>query len=52
MGSNDETKEIDIENHTCYYFHDIFKFEDFNLDNILIDEEPYDKNFITFCTKI
>ena len=33
-----ELKEINIKNHTCYYFDDIIKVEDFNLDNILIDE--------------
>ena len=32
-----ELKEINIKNHTCYYFDDIIKVEDFNLDNILID---------------
>ena len=32
---NDELKEIDIKNRTCYYFHGIIKIEDFNLDNIL-----------------
>ena len=39
MESNDELKEIDIENCTCYYFNDIIKFEDFDLNNILIDEK-------------
>ena len=26
----------------CYYFDDITKFEDFDIDNILIDEKSYD----------
>ena len=39
-----ELKEINIKNHTCYYFDDIIKVEDFNLDNILIDEN-HTKNF-------
>ena len=39
MDSNDELKEIDIKNRTCYYFDDIIKFENFDLDNILIDEK-------------
>ena len=39
MESNDELKEIDIENCACYYFNDIIKFEDFDLNNILIDEK-------------
>ena len=36
--SNNELKEIDIKNCNCYYFDEI-KSEDFNLDNILIDEK-------------
>ena len=39
--SNDKLKEIDIKNHTCYYFHDTIKIEDFDLDNILIHEISY-----------
>ena len=31
----------DIKNCTCYYFDDIIKIEDFNLDNILIDEKSF-----------
>ena len=33
MESNYELKEINIKNCTCYYFDDINKFEDFDLDN-------------------
>ena len=33
---------MDIRNFTCYYFDDIIKFEDFDLDNISIDEESYE----------
>ena len=43
MDSNDELKEIGITNCTCYYFDDVIKIEDFNLDNILIDEKSYKK---------
>ena len=32
MESNDELKEIDIKNRTCYYFDDIIKIEDFDFD--------------------
>ena len=39
MESNDELKEINIKDHKCYYFNDIIKIKDFNLDNILIDEK-------------
>ena len=41
MDINNELKEIDIKNRTCYYFGEIIKTEDFNLDNILIDEKSY-----------
>ena len=34
-------KEIDIKNCTCYYFDDIIKIEEFDFDNILLDEKPY-----------
>ena len=30
----------------CYYFDDIIKFEDFNFDDILIDEKSYEKIFV------
>ena len=36
--SNDKLKEINIKNYMCYYFNDIIKIEDFDLENILIDE--------------
>ena len=42
MDSNDELKEIDIKNRTCYHYDDIIKNEDFNLDIILIDEKSYE----------
>ena len=42
MDSNDELKEINIKNRTCYYFDGIIKIEDLNLHNILIDEKSYE----------
>ena len=39
MDSNNELKEIDIKNRTCYYFDDIIKIEDLDLDKILKDEK-------------
>ena len=42
MDSNNEFKEIDIKNRTCYYFDDITKIEDFDLDNSSIDEKSYE----------
>ena len=47
MDSNDELTEIDIENRACYYFHDVIKIEDFDINNILIDEKPY-KNILVY----
>ena len=41
--SNDELKKIDIKNRACYYFDDIIKIEDFDFDNIIIDEKLYKK---------
>ena len=53
MESNDELKEIDIKNCTCYYFYDVIKIVDFNLNNFLIYEK-YTKIFwfIRFNTKL
>ena len=40
---NNELKKVTIKNCTCYYYDNIIKFEDFNLDNILLDEfEDFD----------
>ena len=39
MENNDELKEINNKNCTCYYFDDKINTEDFNLDNNLIDEK-------------
>ena len=43
MESNDKLQEIKIKNCTYYYFYSIIKIEDFVLDNILMDEKPYEK---------
>ena len=42
MESNDELKVIDIKDCMCYYFDDIGKVRDFDLDNILLYEELYE----------
>ena len=47
MESNYKFKEIDIKNRACYYFDDIIKIEDFDLDNILIDKKSY-KNILVY----
>ena len=36
---NNEFTKVCIKNHTCYYFNDIIKLENFDTDNILIDEK-------------
>ena len=38
---NDEFKNVHIKNRTRYYFDDIIKLEDFDIDNILIDEKSH-----------
>ena len=42
METNDKLKEIYIKNRNCYYLDDIIEFEDFNLDNFLIDKKSYE----------
>ena len=34
MESNNELKEIDIKNCTCYYFDNMMRVENFHFDNI------------------
>ena len=46
MENNDELKEIDIKNCTCYYFDDIIKIEGFDSNN-LINEKSY-KNTLVY----
>ena len=43
---NNELKIVGIKNCTCYYFDDIIKLEDFDIDNILIDEKSQENIFI------
>ena len=47
MESNDKLKETDIKNRTCYYFDGIIKIEDFDIDNILIEQKSY-KNILVY----
>ena len=39
---NNELKKVRIKNLTCYYFDEIIKFEDFDLDSIFFDEKSYE----------
>ena len=41
--------KVCIKNRMCYYFNDIIKLEDFDLDNILIDEKSH-KNILIYDT--
>ena len=44
---NNEFKKVRIKNRTCYYFDDIIKLEDFDIDNILIDKKLH-KNILIY----
>ena len=41
MESKDELKEIDINNHTCYYFDAIMRVMDIDFSDILLNEKLY-----------
>ena len=43
---NNEFKKVRIKNRTCYYFDDIIKLEDFDLDNIFIDKKSHENILI------
>ena len=45
MENNDELKEIDIKNCTCYYFDDITRVGDFGFDKIPLDEKFYENSY-------
>ena len=53
MEINDESGGND-KNCTCYYFDDTIKIEDFDFDNILLDEKSYEKKIwsMTFHTEL
>ena len=42
---NNEFRKVCIKNRTGYYFDDIIKLEDFDLNNVLIDEKSREKYF-------
>ena len=46
-------RKVHIKNNKCFYFDDINKSQDFDFDNILIDEKSHKIFwFITFYIKI
>ena len=50
--SNDELKEIDIKNCTCYYLDDIIKIEDVEFGKILLDEKSYEIILIYYINSL
>ena len=45
MESNNELKEINVKNRTCYYFGDKMRVGDFDFNNILLDKKSHEKPF-------
>ena len=43
---NNKLKKVNIKNRTSYYFNDIVKLEEFDLNSILIDEKAHKNIFI------
>ena len=43
---NNKFKRVRIKNRTCYYFDEINELEDFDIDNILIDEKSHENILI------
>ena len=43
---HNELKKNRIKNRTCYYFDDITKIEDFDIDNIFRDKKSHENNLI------
>ena len=43
---NNEFEKVCIKNRSCYYFDNIIKLEDFDTENILIDEKSYENILI------
>ena len=41
-------KDINIKNHTYYYFDDVINIKDFDPSNIKIDEQSYENIFIYY----
>ena len=41
-----ENNNLTIQNYMCYYFYDIIKLEDFDLDNVLVDKKSHENILI------
>ena len=50
MESKEKLKDIDIKNHTCYYFDDIMRVADIDFDNILFGKKSHNtyKNILIY----
>ena len=46
MAKDNELKEVDIKNCTCYYFDKIMDINGLVLDKIWLDEKPYENILI------
>ena len=42
---NDEFEKVQVRHRTCYYFDDIIKSENVDMDNILIDKKLHENIF-------
>ena len=47
---SNKVKDINIKNRTFYFFNDIIDIENFDLNNITIDEKPY-QNLLIYYTE-
>ena len=45
---NNEFKKVSIKIRMCYYFDDIIKLEDFDFDNIFIDQKSHNNILIYY----
>ena len=49
---NNWFQKVRIKNRTCYYFDDIIKLEDFDLENISVDEKSQENILIQHLCKL
>ena len=47
---NNGFKNVCVKNRTCYYFDELIKLEDFEIDNILIDKKSQETILINGIT--
>ena len=40
---NNKVKDISIKNRMCYFFNDVISIENFDVDNVKIDEKSFKK---------